>query len=930
MSQFDGSVLLNTEINTDGIKAGIKDINSAFKRISEKGTDFSSSINEYNKQVLQFVENYAENLGKASASNNEFKNSIENAKNALSELEGKGLYFGDDEYDNAYLNLQRILQAVKDYKKELISPTEDANPFGLDTLSGKIIEAEQELSRLAKAGKGLGDAEFDEAYRKLAALNREAKEYRKELETPTDFVLLPSLDTYDGKIKQLENQLNSLKQAGKGLGDAEYDSVYRKLQLMRAEAKEYAAELSKTPAQIQKEAAALEASKAKEESRINALNQKLEKTRAKETQAIMEAERLKAIGDNAEISRKDIVDLNNELVALKARQAELSQAGVGLGFEEFDRNTQRISQINAQLREYSDSLTKADSSQKKMNTSLKKGNKSARGFHMGLGQVLKTTLLYGAVSRMISLVTTGIREGFENLTQYSGTTNKSLSMLMSSLTRLKNAFATAFAPILDVVAPILSRFIDMISMAATAVGQLMAALTGKSTFTRAVAVQEDYAASLEDSASAAKDAEDAMKGYLSPLDEINKISTKDDDKSGGYTGPSPGQMFEEVPVNPKFLALAGKIKNLFQPIIDAVARLKGPVMGFLSAVGDTVLWLYETILEPILTWLITSAIPRIIDILGKVLEILTIIVDWFNNNVLPVIEPIVTALVNLFIGVGDGIITVFDGIAEFLLGVFTGDWDRAFAGLGQIFSGFGQIVNSICDFIQTILETFDGWLQGVFSTDWRDTFGVLGDVLNGFFSGVESIWNGIKTFFTGIITFLRGVFSGDWRMAWEGIKQIFSGIWQTLVGVVKTPINTIIGLINGMISAIVSGLNAVIDRLNSLSFTIPSWVPKFGGNRFGLNLGHLTAPSIPYLASGAVIPPNAPFMAVLGDQRNGNNLEMPESLLRRIIREESGKGGGNETIKIPVILDGRQVFEAVINRGKRAQSANGRNPFELA
>ena len=51
---------------------------------------------------------------------------------------------------------------------------------------------------------------------------------------------------------------------------------------------------------------------------------------------------------------------------------------------------------------------------------------------------------------------------------------------------------------------------------------------------------------------------------------------------------------------------------------------------------------------------------------------------------------------------------------------------------------------------------------------------------------------------------------------------------------------------------------------------------------------------------------------------------------RRIIREESGKGGGNETIKIPVILDGRQVFEAVINRGKRAQSANGRNPFELA
>lgn len=588
------------------------------------------------------------------------------------------------------------------------------------------------------------------------------------------------------------------------------------------------------------------------------------------------------------------------------------------------------SSIKGQVNDYKKSVVEANTEQKKLSKSLKTTDKAAKATSMSMGKMLGMSILFSMVFQAISAVMTGVREGFENLAQYSTSTNRSLSMLMSSLTRLKNAFATAFAPILDVVAPILSRFIDMISMAATAVGQLMAALTGKSTFTRAVAVQEDYAASLEDSASAAKDAEDAMKGYLSPLDEINKISTKDDDKSGGYTGPSPGQMFEEVPVNPKILALAEKIKNLFQPIIDAVARLKGPVMGFLSAVGDTVLWLYETILKPILTWLISSALPRIIDILGKVLEILTVIIDWINANILPVIEPIVTALVNLVTGVGDGIITVFDGIAEFLLGVFTGDWDRAFAGLGQIFSGFGQIVNSICDFIQSILETFDGWLQGVFSTDWRETFGVLGDVLNGFFSGVESIWNGIKTFFTGIITFLRGAFSGDWRMAWEGVKQIFSGIWQTLVGVVKTPINTIIGLINGMISAIVSGLNAVIDRLNSLSFTIPSWVPKFGGNRFGLNLGHLTAPSIPYLASGAVIPPNAPFMAVLGDQRNGNNLEMPESLLRRIIREESGKSSGGGSYRFSAQINRRVLFDEFIAEAKLRQSATGHNPLELA
>lgn len=824
MPQADGTVLIDTEINTDGIKAGWKEIEAASRRAAEStnrlGMNAKSSLNKQRESMSKLLQGYDE-LG----------------------------------------------EKAEDYGNQKIPTAEYAE------IQKQISRAEERMMKLIDAQErfiATGGSENSSAYKR--------RQY--------------DIEELANTIKYAEGELKALESAGKAFT--------------------LGSETEKAAAKVEK------------------INKNLEETRAKEVQAFMEANRLKAIGDNAEVSRQDIIDLNNELIELKARQDDLSRAGVGLGFEEFDRNTQRISQINAQLREYENSLTESTKQQKNFNRSLKNTSKSAKTGNMSLGKMLGTSILFSFVFRAISGVMTGVREGFENLAQYSTSTNRSLSMLMSSLTRLKNAFATAFAPILDVVAPILSRFIDMLSMAATAVGQLMAALTGKSTFTRAVAVQEDYAASLEDSASAAKDAEKAMEGYLSPLDEINKISTKDDDKSGGYTGPSVGQMFEEVPVNPKILALAEKIKNLFQPIIDAVARLRGPVMGFLSAVGDTVLWLYETILKPILTWLISSALPRIIDILGKVLEVLTVIIDWINANILPVIEPIITALVNLIIGVGDGIITVFDGIAEFLLGVFTGDWNRAFAGLGQIFSGFGQIVNSICNFIQTVLETFDGWLQRVFTTDWRKTFGVLGDVLNGFFSGVQSIWNGIKTFFEGIITFLTGAFSGNWRQAWEGIKQIFSGIWQTLVGVVKTPINTIIGLINGMISAIVSGLNAVIDRLNSLSFTIPSWVPKFGGNRFGLNISHLTAPTIPYLASGAVIPPNSPFMAVLGDQRNGNNLEMPESLLRRIIREESGKSSGGGSYRFSAQINRRVLFDEFIAEAKLRQSATGQNPLELA
>ena len=98
-----------------------------------------------------------------------------------------------------------------------------------------------------------------------------------------------------------------------------------------------------------------------------------------------------------------------------------------------------------------------------------------------------------------------------------------------------------------------------------------------------------------------------------------------------------------------------------------------------------------------------------------------------------------------------------------------------------------------------------------------------------------------------------------------------------------------IDLINGMIRAIVNGLNAVIGAMNKIKVTIPDWVPVFGGQTWGVSIPTVTAPQIPRLATGAVIPPNAEFAAIFGDQRSGRNIEAPEGLIRQIIREEMGK-----------------------------------------
>ena len=152
------------------------------------------------------------------------------------------------------------------------------------------------------------------------------------------------------------------------------------------------------------------------------------------------------------------------------------------------------------------------------------------------------------------------------------------------------------------------------------------------------------------------------------------------------------------------------------------------------------------------------------------------------------------------------------------------------------------------DEIQAALQKLDDWLQGVFAKDWTELFGpVLGEQLNWFFANVKNIWDSVKQVFDGVIDFIRGVFTGDWQRAWEGVKEIFRGTFNAFASIAKVPINSVIALLNGAIN----GINMMIDALNSISFTIPDWVPLLGGKEFGLNLRHVG--NIPYLATGGIL-----------------------------------------------------------------------------
>lgn len=166
----------------------------------------------------------------------------------------------------------------------------------------------------------------------------------------------------------------------------------------------------------------------------------------------------------------------------------------------------------------------------------------------------------------------------------------------------------------------------------------------------------------------------------------------------------------------------------------------------------------------------------------------------------------------------------------------------------------------------------------------------------------EDITQGWNDFWTNIGTALDSAAADiqqGWNDAWTAVSDFVSDIWEDITDTIETAINGIIGLVNGMISAIVAGVNGVIGVLNGFGFDVPEWAQdKLGVERVGFNIDPITAPQIPYLAQGAVIPANHEFLAVLGDQTNGTNIETPLATIQQALAEVMEAYTGQQDITI--------------------------------
>ncbi len=387
---------------------------------------------------------------------------------------------------------------------------------------------------------------------------------------------------------------------------------------------------------------------------------------------------------------------------------------------------------------------------------LKLFKKSSAGVGNGIGNLGKKLLsIGGMMKRMItrkaiSAMFTGAKEGMDNLAQYSGITNKSLSALKSSLTQLKNSFATAFAPLINAVMPILTKFIGHISAAATYIGKLFASLTGAKTFTKATAVQEDYAASLDKTGKNAKKAQKSLLG----MDEINALSDNSD--SGNDAGSvSPSDMFTDVPIESEITAFTERIKEAFRSgNFSEIGQILGnSINGVLETVRSKIQW--DTVGEKV-----TQTVKGIADGFNGLIHS----VQWETLGD-TVAQGLNTVLNTLYL-----LITEFDwagtaaAFAQSLNGLVTGfDWAK----LGETVS---KMITTALGMLRTAITTFD----------WKN----LGNSIADFINNID--WVSIISDLTGLISDIL-VSAGDLLVGFaDGLDwgKLGSDLWNSLVGII--------------------------------------------------------------------------------------------------------------------------------------------------
>ena len=392
-------------------------------------------------------------------------------------------------------------------------------------------------------------------------------------------------------------------------------------------------------------------------------------------------------------------------------------------------------------------------------------------------------------------------------------------------------------------------------------------------------------------------------------------------------------------VLPVLQGLAEQFKGLLEgPLGDAILKIE----TFLGKLIDSLKLLWESVLVPLINWIIANLLPVVAEII---------------NVVGTVAIKVIKSLIKIIGDVADAL----SGIIDFLVGVFTGDWELAWQGIKEIADGAWSLIKDIItgtwDAIKAVTKGALSIIKSIINVAWNAIKAVTSTVWNAIKKTLFSILNSIKSTVGTVVNAIRTKVTRTWKSTWSEATQtlknaatfIFAKVgaikdtitnkfnaardavrsaFEGIVNFIKAPINQAISIVNNAVGMINNAIGGIESAFSFGPWTVPT---PFGSKTIGFHATFPRIGTIPYLASGAVIPPRSEFLAVLGDQKKGNNLEAPESLLRQIVREESGKGQNDgNTYNVTVNASGRKLLDIIISEAEMRRNRNGKNPFELA
>lgn len=566
-------------------------------------------------------------------------------------------------------------------------------------------------------------------------------------------------------------------------------------------------------------------------------------------------------------------ELKDQETLLKAQDKDAARLAAEYTkvYDQVQATTESLDRAKIEAGALQQRLAQAPSSLEMMGPAIEKAQKSMNRFSLRLREVIRSALIFTVIS-----------QGLASLRKWMGNVIKTNDETVAAVGRLKGALLTLAQPLVNVIIPAFTTLANILTRVISLIAQALSSLFGSTIDQSAEAAKNLY-----DETEAIEGVGDAAKGAgksLASFDEINQLS-------GGSVGATGGGGDASSTIEPDFSFL-----DMLDERLDKIAKAV-----LLIGTGFAL-------------WKIGSALPSMLgSVLKKVgalaIAIGGLIVFW---------DGLTDAWKN---GVDFGnLAEMIAGAAVAVTGLYLA-FGKMGAGIGLVISGIAMFVTGIQDMLkngmnfENMLLTIAGMLSagigiGLMTGSWIPLLiagiaSILLAIVNLAGEG-DMLIQGLKDVFGGLIDFVVGVFTGDWTKAWNGVVKIFKGIW-----------NTILSIVGSVVNLIIDGINWLISKLNTIQFSIPDWVPVVGGKSYGINISPVKKWEIPYLARGAVIPPNREFLAVLGDQKQGTNIEAPADLIRQIVRSELANanfGGSEQTVVLQ--LDKNQLGKVVYKLNK--------------